>query len=409
MDKDLEKLLSHVIEPQDEDDWLNFDKYPQQCKRSYPTPVYMAWNEKGFNNSIDLAKNKLSPLIKYLPNDFVVEKIRSFIMDAYKNPHVKDISKLQAEFDEDHLALQNIVVKLYYTDIDKDFIDSNLFSLYKPEFFCKKYIEPYLENCTPNQWEKSIKHVFSYEDIGQPFVILVLKNIAIYQKEHDVNDNIVKERAEEILNTICVIMGLKYKAQNFSEYFKRSLQAYSIFTQEMEPKMISDAGKINYNYFKEPAYITEEIVNNRIMKLFSYQNKLKEKVKKSINWLGKSLITENLDDSFLQVAISLECLLFRKEKTLVTPSLTFSLSEALTLLVETEQKQRILIFNDIKNMYALRCSIVHSGQGNITFNTYNRFFGYVNRGIQKLLDLSEEKSWNSIDNLYKYIEEHRFN
>ena len=126
-------------------------------------------------------------------------------------------------------------------------------------------------------------------------------------------------------------------------------------------------------------------------------------------WLGKSLRNENIGDAFLQETIALECLLTRQEKNYcISPSIGYSLAETLALLVGTTKENRINILKDIKKLYGLRSSIVHSGKSDISINSYYQLFDYIKKGIYIILDLIDEKKLQNIDELYNYIDDIKF-
>lgn len=93
-----------------------------------------------------------------------------------------------------------------------------------------------------------------------------------------------------------------------------------------------------------------------------HNSKLKQKIYKAALWLGKSIQTKDIEDGFLQVAISLECLLSRQEKGyFIHPSITANLAETLSFIIAKKKERRIEIYKKLKQFYGIRSSIVHSG------------------------------------------------
>ena len=108
------------------------------------------------------------------------------------------------------------------------------------------------------------------------------------------------------------------------------------------------------------------------------RSEIESKLYKSIIWLGESLSNQNIGNSFLQIAIALECLLSYQEKGyFIQPSMTYSLAETAAFLYSMDLNIRKDIFKKIKKYYAKRSSIVHSGQSKVTLHEYYDFFHIV--------------------------------
>ncbi|MGN1078611.1 MAG: hypothetical protein ACI4TE_00395, partial [Alphaproteobacteria bacterium] len=140
---------------------------------------------------------------------------------------------------------------------------------------------------------------------------------------------------------------------------------------------------------------------------FSSTDKFEIKLAKAAKWLGKSKFATCIEDSFLYIAIALECLLSYDDKSFIAPSKTNSLAEGLTFLLEDTLDNRLNIYRDIKEMYGKRSSIVHSGSSSVTNEIKERFFNYVFNGLKKVIEL-KCNGMLTIDDFRKYIENKKF-
>ncbi|MBO6084795.1 MAG: hypothetical protein J6P19_00120, partial [Acetobacter sp.] len=139
------------------------------------------------------------------------------------------------------------------------------------------------------------------------------------------------------------------------------------------------------------------------------RSKIESKLYKSIIWLGESLSNQNINNSFLQIAIALECLLsYQEQGYFIQPSMTYSLAETAAFLYSTDLDTRKDIFKKIKEYYAKRSSIVHSGQSKVTLQECDGFFHIVKTCLYNIIALIQQKNFSEIKEIYDYIENEKF-
>ncbi len=142
-----------------------------------------------------------------------------------------------------------------------------------------------------------------------------------------------------------------------------------------------------------------------------HNSKLKQKIYKAALWLGKSIQTKDIEDGFLQVAISLECLLSRQEKGyFIHPSITANLAETLSFIIAKKKERRIEIYKKLKQFYGIRSSIVHSGGSlsKIKSNDFIEFFNFIRLGIYSMLNIIKQNGLDRINELYNLVEDKKF-
>ncbi len=89
---------------------------------------------------------------------------------------------------------------------------------------------------------------------------------------------------------------------------------------------------------------------------------LDDKILSSLQWAGRACIEDRREEAFLLFCISLEALLLKKQTGEITQ--TFALRGAHLLVVDAVHRREV--FKDLKFLYGIRSSIVHSGQTQVT-------------------------------------------
>ena len=143
------------------------------------------------------------------------------------------------------------------------------------------------------------------------------------------------------------------------------------------------------------------------------RSKIESKLYESIMWLGQSLSNQNIDNSFLQIAIALEVLLDREEEKR-KGGITKHLVKNATVLYSTDLNKRVMkgkaedISAKIEEYYNIRSSIVHKGQSNVTLKEYYDFFRIVKTCLYNIIALIQQKNFSEIKEIYDYIKNEKF-
>ena len=403
-EQDFKRFLSYVETPL-KSDLNNFSKYAFMAARFVGIPTHIAIRNDNLTKLLSLAKSKLPKLVKKLPDEFINKKIEDFVISAYKNPDITSFDNLLNEFSTDVLCERNIVVKLYNFEIEDDFYLNSHFELYSPNQFYKTYIKEL--DISDTFWKKIVKEIYTPKETKHPYVILVLKNIVVYNDDDDISNSIVKSTLLDFMYLISLIIG---DISFLNASIQHSLDGYSVFTKEMFPVKVSEPGDIVLNYYKFPVQISGNDIkqNEDILNIFDYNSELSKRILRALKWLGKSKLASTIEDSFLYIAIAHECILSFNENTYISPSKTHSLAESLTFLIEENTEKRIEIYEDLKQMYSKRSAIVHSGNANLTQELRDRFFRYVLLGTRKIIELNKERGISSINYIEKLIKQKRF-
>ncbi len=405
-DFDLQPVFNSMVEWPPND--INSDKLDRQnyipLGISIKLKKGVSVKKEKFFELMEFLRKELSSWRPPLTDSFLAKNVGNFLMNAYSGDFKeKKVEELLNIFKLLKKKKVNIYVKIFNVQTDIGEYDGGSFLLFHPMYFIKTY---------PNH----LMYPFiNSEGINQDTALhsgVVFKNVEILEEDDEYLKTIIQEKTEEFINIMGVALGDKDNAQKISSDFNCMGMEYHLLNKDMfeTNSSFSSAGS---TFIKGSVNLKTELFFSQHKKLFDLlqkrDNQLKEKLYKSILWLGKSLRTENIDDSFLQVAIALECLLTKQDKGYyINPSITYSISETLAFLIGETKEQRIDNLKVIKKMYGERSAIVHSGKSKITINQYYEFFHRVRIGIYKILDLMEEHNFKNIEELYNYIDELKF-
>lgn len=353
---------------------------------------------------MEFLQKELSSWQPPITNSFIRKTTMDFLMKAYsENPKERKVEELLDIFKLLKRKKVNIYVKVFNLQTDIEKYDGGSFVLFHPDYFIKAYNNRFmysrLDHGNANQ--DTIAHVG-----------LVFKDVEILQEDKDYVKAIIQEKIEEFISAMGIALGNKDSAQTLSTNFNHIGTEYHLLNNDMI-ELSSSFSSDGSTFTKGSIDLKTDLFFSNHGNIFNIlhkrDNQLKEKVHKSILWLGKSLQTENVGDSFLQVAIALECLLTKQTKGYyINASITYSISEALSFLIGNTKDERLEHFKEIKNLYGLRSAIVHSGKSRISIKEYYEFFHRVRSGIYRILDLMEEHNFKSIEELYDYIDELKF-
>jgi len=369
---DLRNILNNMIE------WAPNDRKSDKLDRENYVPLGISFNYKNglsvkkedFFAMMAFIKERLSDEQSSLTDSFIRKKITNFLFEAYIDEPTITIEELLSIFSVLKRTKVDIFVKMFNLQIDVGEYDGGSFVLYNPVYFVEKYKNNLMYK---NIHEKNRVHPDTIAHVG-----LVFKDVEIFQEDEERLNSIIQEKIGEFISVMGIAFGSKEKSQMLTANFNHIGMEYHLLDKDMI-EIHSNYSSTGSTYLKGCIDLkTEHFFANhqRLFKLLEkHDNELKEKLYKSILWLGKSLLTENIGDSFLQVSIALECLLTRQTKGYyINPSISNSLSETLAFLIADTKEDRINNFKTIKKFYELRSSIVHSGRSEIKISQYYEFF-----------------------------------
>lgn len=94
-------------------------------------------------------------------------------------------------------------------------------------------------------------------------------------------------------------------------------------------------------------------------------NEMQQRIVSAVTWLGEAYGESSRQMAFLKAAIALEVIFTSNARGIITASILHNLSESVALLLGKGVSDRIAIESRVKDLYAQRSSIAHSGGSDI--------------------------------------------
>jgi hypothetical protein len=130
-------------------------------------------------------------------------------------------------------------------------------------------------------------------------------------------------------------------------------------------------------------------------------NDLEKYIIRCAEWTGQALAELNEAAALVKAAIALEVLFSANEKGVMTASIMAQISESCAFLLGGENTSPLEIEREVKRLYAVRSSVVHSGKDSVDPNDLNAFVCICRRVVIHLLSDDE---FRQIDNMAKLSE-----
>ncbi|PEO24939.1 hypothetical protein COL24_00905 [Bacillus toyonensis] len=151
--------------------------------------------------------------------------------------------------------------------------------------------------------------------------------------------------------------------------------------------------------------------NDRIWSLFakSNLNDMEQRIMNAIEWAGKALRDEEPARAFIQYMFAFEALLqFQQKGQLVSPSITYQISEFVAFIVNESLEDRLMTEKMIKDLYGKRSAIVHGGSTEVSKEDLLQAFSLLRNLIVILLVHEEFKDVKSIQQLNEWVKKQKY-
>ena len=342
--------------------------------------------------------------VKDLSENFICKSVQNYLLNVYPNYEIESYNSKIEEINKLKKIKTNILYQLYNIDLDKNELILPSFEMYKPQYFILRHPNPLLYS------NINVQNQINADNSLQ--VVLILKDVEMFKEDEFSKNIIIEQNVSDFICFLAVALGNKKFAQAITTKFSCVSNSHHLIDENYRILTYSTSLRESTYTDNNCMLFTDKfgIFHEKLFNLLVIpKTKIEEKIYKSTLWLGKSLITKNLSDSFLQVAIALECLLARQERGyFIQPSITVTLSETLAFLIGNNADERKNYFKQLKDLYAKRSSIVHSGNTSIDIEVYYKFFNLVKEGIYVMIKLVQENKFTTINGIYDYIESLKF-
>ncbi|MFP8644507.1 hypothetical protein ACLHWY_23455 [Priestia aryabhattai] len=137
-------------------------------------------------------------------------------------------------------------------------------------------------------------------------------------------------------------------------------------------------------------------------------NDLEKRILSAVTWVGKGLRDEEPARAFVQYVFALEALLQLQQDSLVSPSITYAISEMSAFIIAENLENRLLIEDMVKRIYKKRSAIAHGGTHEVEAALLQDALWLVRVLISLLLINEEFKDIKSIDDLSKWVKKQKY-
>lgn len=190
----------------------------------------------------------------------------------------------------------------------------------------------------------------------------------------------------------------------------RSARAYVYSTDGAAGTSASNHGAFEELPICDPWFTSQNNGNQYAWCLASLKspNKFQQRLRLAIEWIGQAISEAAPQSSFLKAAISLEIIFTYNEKSIINPSILSQISEGAALLLGSNAHERLDLEKEVKRLYSLRSSIVHSGNTHISNSDREKMISLASSVARKLLICEELTQLASVEQLYQLIKEAKY-
>lgn len=240
----------------------------------------------------------------------------------------------------------------------------------------------------------------------------------LYSTEQNINSNNFKKNFElqfcNFIDFLLYLHGKRAFEENKFNYtqFKENKKLHFI-CNEINFASYSDVYQVNCMNCIISEQLFKKAGNNKrifdLIKLINL-NKMEKKIKLAIDWIALALKNNHLTQAFMCLCISLETLLTSDSSSPLERGVAYQLREFGAFLASNNQKERLEIQSKIKELYAIRCSITHSGSLNnaVSEKQFYDLLNILKAVIGGLFELIDKKNITDSEKLRLYIDNIKF-
>jgi hypothetical protein len=125
-------------------------------------------------------------------------------------------------------------------------------------------------------------------------------------------------------------------------------------------------------------------------------------------WTGQAIGEPNEAAALVKAAIALEVLFSTNERGLITPSIMAQISESCAFLLGNENESPMEIEHELRRLYQVRSSVVHSGRDSVDSEDLNAFIRICRHVVIRLLSGEEFAGMDSMAKLADYFRSRKY-
>jgi hypothetical protein len=137
-------------------------------------------------------------------------------------------------------------------------------------------------------------------------------------------------------------------------------------------------------------------------------NEFEKHIMRCAEWTGQAIGEPNDAAALVKAAIALEVLFSANEKGLITPSIMAQVSESCAFLLGNENASPVEVERELKRLYGVRSSVVHSGKDSVDSKDLNAFIRICRHIVILLLSGNEFVGMDSMAKLAEYFRSRKY-
>ena len=155
---------------------------------------------------------------------------------------------------------------------------------------------------------------------------------------------------------------------------------------------------------KDPSFPEPTPAIIRLFELITRPNNdLEKHILRCAEWTGQALSEPNEAAALVKAAIALEVLFRTDEKSVITASIMAQISESCAFLLGSENKTPLDIEREVKRLYGVRSSVVHSGKDTVDSKDLEAFISICRHIVVRLLSDDEFREIDSASKLAEHF------
>jgi hypothetical protein len=157
-------------------------------------------------------------------------------------------------------------------------------------------------------------------------------------------------------------------------------------------------------------FIDNDIGNNKIWELLLPKAKtdIQKRIITAIEWIGKANSEVNNKNRFIFYVFAIESMLTFQEKSFITPAIAHSISESSAIILGDNYEDRIIMEENVKEIYSIRSAIAHGSEKEVSDNELNLVMNISRNIVIQFLTNTELTEINNIDQFIEYLKKKKY-
>ncbi|PDZ96298.1 hypothetical protein CON36_22675 [Bacillus cereus] len=320
-------------------------------------------NVIAFNDTVDFLWKNDKDIFDTINREVIRDKLVNLISHAAGGGTVNldTVKEMFAEIKSIPVERFEVLSPLYGVEYFKAApLEIGPYIIYNKNIHRNNLLEKYPQS------EKVLNMRLDDEDSDSDVVIGVCENARTVTRANE-KAQLRLQRFEDTIRFMIGDHSKKYDVGifNFNSY---RLNTGIVLSEKTIVSNMSVAGTVDKVPLHQFPINASEYGHDKIWGILAKDNpsNLEKRIITAIEWSGKALRDEESARAFTQYIFGLEALLqFQQRGVMVSPSITYQISEFVAFIISDEFEGRLEIEKMVKNLYGKRSAIAHGGSSDV--------------------------------------------